>query len=237
MVLMPSAPKLPEDAPTVVVIDDEPGIIDFVELGLRHEGWTVTSAGDGAAGLKLIRSARPDVVLLDVGLPDVDGFEILRRLRGESDVPVIMLTARGNVDDRVRGLDLGADDYVAKPFRLEELLARVRAQVRRHRALPVSDPTLRFVDLVLDPVTRDVFRGGVPVSLTAREYELLELLLRHPRQVFSKETILDRLWGYAFDDNLVEVYVGHLRRKLGEPQLIHTLRGMGYSLRESAEGD
>jgi two-component system response regulator MprA len=222
----------PEPAPPVIVlVDDEPGIVDFIELGLGHEGLAVVSANDAASGLETIRRVRPQLVILDVGLPDVDGFELLRRVRNESDVPVIMLTARGDPDDRVRGLDLGADDYVAKPFHTAELLARVRAHLRR--AGGADGATLRYDDLELNPRTREVRRNGVLVSLTAREFELLELFLRHPRQVLSKEAILDRLWGYAFDDNLVEVYVGYLRRKLGEPVLIQTLRGAGYALRDA----
>jgi DNA-binding response OmpR family regulator len=217
---------------TIVVIDDEPGIVDFVELGLRHEGFNVQSAGTVAAGLALIRQEQPDLVIADVGLPDGDGFELLRRLRAESDVPVVMRTARGELDDRDRGLELGADDYVAKPFHMAELLARVRAHLRRRGSAPGEDAPLRFADLELDHATRRVSRAGRDIELTAREFELLELLLRHPGQVLSKESILDRLWGYAFDDNLVEVYVSYLRRKLGEPKLIHTLRGAGYSLRE-----
>ena len=232
---MPIDPtQSPPEAPTVLIVDDEPGIVDFVQLGLGHEGFTVLTAGDAATGLEGIRQGRPDLVILDVGLPDGDGFDLLRRIRAESDVPVIMLTARGELDDRVRGLELGADDYIAKPFHLAELLARVRAHLRRQGVAPATDPNLRYADIELDPRTREVQRAGRPIVLTAREFELLELFLRHPRQVLSKETILDRLWGYAFDDNLVEVYVGYLRRKLGEPVLIQTLRGAGYALRELA---
>jgi two-component system response regulator MprA len=231
---MPIDPtQSPPEAPTVLIVDDEPGIVDFVQLGLGHEGFTVLTAGDAATGLEVIRQGRPDLVILDVGLPDGDGFDLLRRIRSESDVPVIMLTARGELDDRVRGLELGADDYIAKPFHLAELLARMRAHLRRQGVAPTTDPNLRYADIELDPRTREVQRAGRPVVLTAREFELLELFLRHPRQVLSKETILDRLWGYAFDDNLVEVYVGYLRRKLGEPVLIQTLRGAGYALREA----
>ena len=217
----------------VVVIDDEPGIVDFVEMGLGHEGLHVISAGDAASGLDTIRRVRPQIVILDIGLPDGDGFEVLRRIRVESDVPVIILTARGDVGDRVRGLDLGADDYIAKPFHFAELLARVRAHLRRAGVTEMDDPVLRFDDIELDTRTREVRRAGVPLTLTAREFELLALFLRHPREVLSKETILDRLWGYAFDDNLVEVYVGYLRRKLGAPVLIQTLRGAGYALRQA----
>ena len=218
--------------PIIVLVDDEPGIVDFVELGLRHENLAVVSAATVAAGLEAIRRVRPKLVILDVSLPDGEGFDLLRTVRTESDVPVIMLTARGDVDDRIRGLDLGADDYVSKPFHFNELLARVRAQLRRAGVASTDDGKLRFADLELDPRTREVYRAGRPIALTTREFELLDLFLRHPRQVLSKEAILDRLWGYAFDDNLVEVYVSYLRRKLGEPVLIQTQRGAGYTLRE-----
>ena len=214
--------------PLVLVIDDEPGIVDFIEVGLREEGYAVVAASTAAEGLRALRERPPDVVVLDVGLPDQDGFSLLARMRAESDVPVVMLTARGEVDDRIRGLELGADDYIAKPFHFAELVARVRALLRRRE--PRRD-VLRVADVSLDARTREVRRGGRPVQLTAREYELLELFLRHPGEVLSKQAILERLWGYAFDANLVEVYVGYLRRKLGEPPLIETLRGAGYLLR------
>jgi two-component system response regulator MprA len=227
----PATPSL-----RVVIVDDEPGIVDFVEMGLAQEGIAVVTAGTAVDGLRAVRNERPDLVIVDVGLPDGDGFDLLARIRAESDVPVIMLTARGDVEDRVRGLDLGADDYVAKPFHFAELLARVRAHLRRHAPVGPRQATtvLRFGDVSLDPRTRDVRRGQRSIELTAREFELLELFLGEPGLILSKESILDRLWGYAFDDNLVEVYVGYLRRKLGEPQLIHTLRGVGYVLREPA---
>jgi two-component system response regulator MprA len=214
--------------PLVLVIDDEPGIVDFIEVGLREEGYAVVAAATAADGLRALRERSPAVVVLDVGLPDQDGFALLARIRAESDVPVVMLTARGDVDDRIRGLELGADDYIAKPFHFAELVARVRALLRRREPRP---DVLRVADISLDSRTREVKRGGRPVQLTTREYELLELFLRHPGEVLSKQAILERLWGYAFDANLVEVYVGYLRRKLGEPPLIETLRGAGYLLR------
>jgi DNA-binding response OmpR family regulator len=222
----------PERTPRVVLIDDEPGILDFIDVGLRQEGLEVLTAATALAGLDLVRRERPDLVILDVGLPDANGFDLLALLRAESDVPVVMLTARGELDDRVRGLDLGADDYVAKPFHFAELLARVRAHLRR-RTGAEQPASLRCADLVLDARSREVQRAGRRIELTTREFELLELLLRNAGEVLSKESILDRLWGYAFDDNLVEVYVGYLRRKLGAPPLIHTLRGAGYVLREA----
>jgi DNA-binding response OmpR family regulator len=223
----------PSTASRVLIVDDEPGIVAFVELGLSQEGIEVVSAGTMTAGLTALRTERPDLVIIDVGLPDGDGFELLASIRSESLVPVIMLTARGDVADRVRGLDLGADDYVAKPFHFAELMARIRAHLRRRAAETgtAPEPILRVADLSLDPRTRLVYRGDRSIELTAREFELLELFLSEPGRVFSKESILDRLWGYAFDDNLVEVYVGYLRRKLGEPPLIETLRGAGYALR------
>jgi two-component system response regulator MprA len=218
----------------VLLVEDEPGIVEFIELGLRQEGLEVVSAPTAAAGMRAVRSRKPDIAILDVGLPDGDGFDLLRRIRAESSLPVIMLTARGDVEDRVRGLDLGADDYVAKPFHFEELMARVRAHLRRARESPgESGASLRFADILLDPRTRAVRRGERSIELTPREFELLELFLRHPGQVLSKESILDRLWGYAFDANLVEVYVGYLRRKLGPPPLITTFRGAGYALRDA----
>jgi two-component system, OmpR family, response regulator MprA len=217
-----------DDRPLVLVIDDEPGIVGFVELGLQQEGYRVASASTGAAGLEMFRAGHPQAVILDVGLPDADGFDVLAAIRAESDVPIVMLTARGELEDRVRGLDLGADDYIAKPFHFAELLARVRAHLRRSVR---PNEVVRVGDVTLDSRTHVVTRHDRPIQLTPREYELLELFLRHPGEVLSKEVILDRLWGYAFDDNLVEVYVGYLRRKLGEPPVVETLRGAGYVLR------
>jgi len=213
----------------VLVIDDEPGILDFLEVGLGQEGYRVLLARSVAEGLAALRSEGPDIVILDVGLPDGNGFTVLPQIRALTDVPVVMLTARGDLGDRVRGLDLGADDYIAKPFHVAELLARLRAQLRRRGR---RQDVLRVADLALDPARHLVTRSERPIQLTTREYELLELFLQHPGEVLSKEAILDRLWGYAFDDNLVEVYVGYLRRKLGQPPLIETLRGAGYVLRE-----
>ena len=220
--------------PSVLVVDDEPGILEFVEMGLTQDGIQVIRAASAAAGLDLAQSRRPDLVIIDVGLPDGDGFDLLARIRGDSDVPVIMLTARGTVEDRVRGLDLGADDYVAKPFHFAELLARVRANLRRRSSGGEAAFMLHVADLTIDRRARQVRRGERAIELTAREFELLELLAREAGHVLSKDSILERLWGYAFDDNLVEVYVGYLRRKLGEPALIHTIRGAGSVLRGEA---
>jgi two-component system, OmpR family, response regulator MprA len=213
----------------VLVIDDEAGILDFLELALGQEGYRVVAAPTGAQGLAALREVAPDVIILDVGLPDGDGFDVLAEIRGLTDAPVVMLTARGELGDRVRGLDLGADDYIAKPFHVAEVVARLRVQLRRRGR---RHDVLRVANLALDPRRHLVTRGDRPIQLTTREYELLELFLRHSGEVLSKEAILDRLWGYAFDGNLVEVYVGYLRRKLGQPPLIETLRGAGYVLRE-----
>ena len=218
----------------VLIVDDEPGILDFVEMGLAQEGMAVLRASTARAGEALVRLERPDLVIIDVGLPDGDGYELLTRIRSESRVPVIMLTARGAVEDRVRGLDLGADDYMAKPFHFAELIARIRAHLRRQASDDDATEPVVVADLSVDRAARQVQRGGRPVELTAREFELLELLAREAGHVLSKDTILERLWGYAFDDNLVEVYIGYLRRKLGEPPLIHTIRGAGYVLRDQA---
>jgi DNA-binding response OmpR family regulator len=220
--------------PSVLVVDDEPGILEFVEMGLAQDGIRVLRAASVAAGLQLARSEAPDLMIIDVGLPDGDGFDLLARVRADSDVPVIMLTARGTVEDRVRGLEMGADDYVAKPFHFAELLARVRAHLRRRASGADTNAPLQVGDLTIDRRGRQVRRGDRAVELTAREFELLELLAREAGHVLSKDSILERLWGYAFDDNLVEVYVGYLRRKLGEPALIHTIRGAGYVLRSEA---
>jgi DNA-binding response OmpR family regulator len=216
-------------APLVLLIDDEPGIRDFVELGLAASGFRVVAAATASEGMEYLRRELPDAIIVDAGLPDADGFDLLPALRAATDAPIVMLTARGEIEDRVRGLELGADDYIAKPFHLTEVLARLRAHLRR-RVVPGG--VLEVSDVALDRGSRSVARGGRPIALTPREYELLELFLRHPGEVLSKELILERLWGYAFDGNLVEVYVGYLRRKLGEPVLLHTLRGAGYVFRE-----
>ena len=217
------------DAPLILIVEDEPGIRDFVELGLRQEGFRAVATPSGASGLEIVRSEAPDAVILDIGLPDADGFDLVRAIRERTDVPIVILTARGELEDRVRGLELGADDYVAKPFHFAELLARLRAHLRRRSPEPGD---LSVGDLSLDRRAHTAVRAGRPIALTPRESELLALFLQHAGEVLSKEIILDRLWGYAFDGNLVEVYVGYLRRKLGEPPLLHTQRGAGYVLRE-----
>jgi two-component system, OmpR family, response regulator MprA len=229
--------------PRVLIIDDEPGIVDFLALGLGYEGFSTTSAPDGEAGLRMALASPPDIIILDLMLPRVDGFEFCRRLRTVSGVPVIMLTARDEVDDRVRGLDLGADDYLTKPFQFKELVARIRAVLRRHGNLrDYSDkgaPALLQVgDITLDTGLHEVRRAGKPIPLTPREFDLLELLMGHPNQVLTRESILDRVWGYDFmgDDNVIEVYVRYLRQKLGPPGLIHTVRGIGYIMKTQPGG-
>lgn len=220
----------------ILVIEDEERIAQFLERGLIFEGYRVDVAHDGQDGLSIARENPPDLVILDLMLPGIDGLEVCRRLRLASDVPVLMLTARDTVEDRVTGLDAGADDYLVKPFSFDELLARIRALFRR--ASPASKPELMsFADLTLDTGTRRAARGERIIDLTAKEYELLELFMRHPRQVLSRDLIFDRVWGYDFggESNIIEVYVRYLRQKTeeaGEERLIHTVRGVGYVLRE-----
>ncbi|MBA3947161.1 MAG: response regulator transcription factor [Herpetosiphonaceae bacterium] len=217
----------------ILVVDDEPTITEFLETGLTYEGYTVVTVADGATALETAHTFHPEVVILDVMLPDVDGWEVCRRLRQESEVGILMLTARGDVDDRVNGLEMGADDYLVKPFKFKELLARVRSILRRRRiALP---HILQSGELRLDRESRDVTVNNAPVHLTPREFEVLELLMTHPRQVLTRETILNRVWGYNYfgDTNVVEVHISSLRDKLGDRdrQRIQTVRGVGYSLR------
>jgi two-component system, OmpR family, response regulator MprA len=220
----------------ILVVDDEPAVRDAVERALRLDGYDVLLAEDGGEALETLDTRPPDAVVLDLLMPRVDGLELCRRMRLRGDrTPVLMLTARDAVSDRVAGLDAGADDYLVKPFALEELLARVRALLRRSRD-GEEDGVLRFADLVLDPSRYYVHRGGRPIELTRTEFSLLELFLRNPRQVLTRSVIFDRVWGYDFGpaSNSLEVYVGYLRRKtesVGEPRLLHTVRGVGYVLR------
>ena len=219
----------------ILVIEDEDRIRQFLQRGLTYENYRVDVAGDGPTGLALARENPPDVVILDWMLPGMDGLEVCRRLRAAGSVPILMLTAKDTVSDRVIGLDAGADDYLVKPFAFDELLARIRALLRR--AAPTQPEVLRFADLNLDTGTRQAFRAERAIDLTAKEYELLELFMRHPRQVLTREVIFDRVWGYDFggESNIIEVYVRYLRQKTeanGEPRLVHTVRGVGYVLRE-----
>ncbi len=220
----------------VLVIEDEARIAQFIERGLIYEGYRVSVARDGQTGLMIARDNPPDLVILDWMLPGLDGLEVCKRLRTASEVPILMLTAKDDVKDRVTGLDAGADDYLVKPFSVDELMARVRALFRRSQ--PVSRPEiLRFADLTLDTGTHRAYRGEKPIDLTAKEYELLELFMRNPRQVLTRDVIFDRVWGYDFggESNIIEVYVRYLRQKTeadNMPRLIHTVRGVGYVLRE-----
>jgi two-component system response regulator MprA len=225
----------------ILVADDDTAVRDSLRRSLAFNGYEVSLAEDGAAALTAVDEKKPDLVLLDVNMPHVDGLEVCRRLRASgNDVPVLMLTARVEVGDRVLGLDAGADDYLPKPFALEELLARVRALLRRNRpdsGSDADDETLTFADLTLDPATRTVRRGERAIQLTRTEFELLWVLIQSPRRVLTREFILDAVWGYDFPTtaNSLEVYVGYLRRKTeadGEARLIHTVRGVGYVLRE-----
>jgi DNA-binding response OmpR family regulator len=217
----------------ILVVDDEPTITEFLDIGLTYEGYAVRVAADGPSAIETARTFLPDVVVLDVMLPGLDGLEVCRRLRMESDVAILMLTAKGELEDRVSGLEIGADDYVVKPFKFREVLARIRAQLRRKRI--VLPHVLQLGDLRLDRDTREVTLGSTPVQLTPREWELLELLMSHPRQVLSRETILNRVWGYEYigDTNVVEVHISALREKLNDRarERIQTVRGVGYALR------
>jgi two-component system, OmpR family, response regulator len=220
----------------VLVVDDEPYITDLVATALRYEGFQVAVAESGRDALATVETFRPELVVLDVMLPDVDGFDVQRRLmdRGVR-VPVLFLTARDATEDKVRGLTIGGDDYVTKPFSLEELIARVRAVLRRLGQAGPASERLRFADIEMDQATHEVWRGGERVELTPTEFNLLRFLLANPRRVLSKAQILDHVWNYDFggDSSIVETYISYLRRKVDarEPHLIHTVRGVGYALR------
>jgi two-component system OmpR family response regulator len=230
--------RRPDGSPMrVLVVDDEPTLAELLAMALRYEGWEVRSAGDGLGAVRTAREFRPDVVVLDMMLPDIDGLEVLRRLRGETpDVPVLFLTAKDSVEDRVTGLTAGGDDYVTKPFSLEEVVARLRGLMRRaHRSEHRAESSLTVGDLTLDEDSHEVRRGGDLIELTATEFELLRYLMRNPRRVLSKSQILDRVWNYDFGGqaNVVELYISYLRKKIdaGRQPMIHTLRGAGYVLK------
>ncbi|WP_309114931.1 response regulator transcription factor [Saccharothrix sp.] len=225
----------------ILVVDDDRAVRESLRRSLQFNGYQVDLAGDGQQALEAVVAQRPDAMVLDVMMPRLDGLEVCRRLRSTGDdLPILVLTARDAVSDRVSGLDAGADDYLPKPFALEELLARLRALLRR-AAADAAEPAgtvLKFADLELDPNTRDVRRGDRSISLTRTEFALLELFLAHPKQVLTRGRILEDVWGYDFptSGNALEVYVGYLRRKTeadGEPRLLHTVRGVGYVLRET----
>ncbi len=219
----------------ILVVDDDRAIASMLRRALRAEGYRPEVADDGESALEMVESLSPDAVVLDLGLPGIDGLTVCRHIRARNDdVPVLMLTARGEVVDRVTGLETGADDYVVKPFALEELLARLKALLRRR---PPGSGILRFAHVVMDVDAHTVKRAGVDVDLTRREFDLLEMFLRHPGQVLSRTQLMADVWGYDFDieTNTVDVYVGYLRRKLeadGAPRLVQTVRGVGFALRE-----
>jgi len=218
----------------VLLVDDDSKITSLLQRGLAYEGFEVYTAPDGEAGLEMAQTHLPHVVLLDIAMPGPDGFEVCRRLRLQNDAAIIMLTARDEVSDTVTALNMGADDYIAKPFAFDELVARIRAVLRRRKS---GGEPLTYADLVLNHATREVQRGEHQIDLTTREYELLLLLMRHPRQVLTREQLLDQVWGYTGDTetNVLEVHIGHVRQKLeayGGVRLIQTIRGIGYTLRE-----
>ncbi len=217
----------------VLVVDDEQSIIDFIELGLRYEGFEVRSVQSGYAALEVVGTWKPRLVILDGNLPDLDGFEVCRYIRRHSDVLIIMLTVRDDLADKVRGLELGADDYLTKPFHFPELLARIRAALRRH--LPPPSDVLTLGTITLNAKTREVWGAGVPIELTRKEFNLLHLFMEYPNQVLERQTILDRVWGYDYygDTTIIEVYISNLRSKLDrDPSVvIRTVRGIGYMLR------
>jgi two-component system OmpR family response regulator len=228
------------DALRVLVVDDEPSILDVVSMALRHHGYDVSTVDTGAAALAQVRDWRPHAMVLDVMLPDMEGFEVARRLSSErADVPILFLSARDNTTDKVRGLTTGGDDYVTKPFSLEELIARLRNILRRSGAQEERSSRLSFADLELDDDSREVTRAGRPIELTATEYRLLRYLMLNPRRVLTRAQLLDHVWSYDFggDARVLETYVSYLRKKLdvGGPRLVHTVRGVGYVLRTPRE--
>jgi two-component system OmpR family response regulator len=238
--IAPAALTRPDGSPVrALVVDDEAALGELIQLALRYEGWQVETATDGASALSKARALAPDVIVLDIMMPGLDGLEVLRRLRATGDdVPVLFLTAKDAVADRVVGLTAGGDDYVTKPFSLEEVVARLRGLLRRSgRAVSgYTDPVLRVGDLTLDEESYEVTRGGRPIELTAKEFELLRYLMRNPRRVVSKLQILDRVWSYDFEgrSSIVEIYISYLRKKIegeGLPPLIHTVRGVGYLIK------
>ena len=221
----------------ILIVEDDRRIRDLLRRGLIFEGYGVETAEDGETALRNAREKMPDAVILDLMLPGLDGLEVCRRLRNASNVPILILTARDTVPDRITGLDAGADDYMVKPFAFDELLARLRALFRRHK-MEVAPDLYQYKDLTLNPRTRQVFRGPEEIPLTAKEFDLLELFMRHPNQVLTREQIYEHVWEYDFggESNIIEVYVRYLRSKLetnSNSRLIQTVRGVGYALRES----
>ncbi|MGL5406771.1 MAG: response regulator transcription factor [Propionibacteriaceae bacterium] len=240
--LRPAALTHPDGTPIrILAVDDEASLTELLSMAMRYEGWQVTTASTGLGAVKAARDIRPDAIVLDMMLPDFDGLEIMRRIRTEQpDVPVIFLTARDTVEDRIHGLTAGGDDYVTKPFSLEEVVARLRALLRRSGATTArSESQLVVGDLILDEDSHEVSRAGSDIQLTATEFELLRYLMRNPRRVLSKAQILDRVWNYDFGGqaNVVELYISYLRKKVdaNRAPMIHTVRGAGYVLRSATE--
>jgi len=224
----------------ILAVDDDPRILDLLHRGLAYEGYTVETAEDGPAALTSARDHPPDLVVLDLMLPGLDGLEVCRRLRAGGDVPILLLTARGGVPDKVAGLDSGADDYLVKPFSFDELLARVRALLRRSQAAAASPAVLRVGRLTVAPAAREVSYDGHLLDVAGKEFDVLELMARHPRQVVTRGQFYDRIWGYDYagESNILEVYIRYLRQKLERfdaGNLIQTVRGVGYMLREPDE--
>ncbi len=224
------------DAHRVLVVDDEPNIVDVVTMALRFQGFAVESAQTGADALNAVSEFRPHLMVLDVMLPDMEGFDVAQRLGAQrARVPIIFLTARDDTADKIRGLSIGGDDYVTKPFSLEELIARIRTILRRTGLAEPDSGRLVFEDLELDEETREVTRAGTLVDLTATEYRLLRYLMLNPRRVLTRAQLLEHVWKYDFggDARVLETYVSYLRKKLDVhgPSLIHTVRGVGYALR------
>lgn len=222
----------------VLVVDDEHSLTDLLKMALRYEGWDVRTAADGISAVKVAREFRPDAIVLDIMLPDIDGLEVLQRVRADgTETPVLFLTAKDSLDDRIAGLTAGGDDYVTKPFSLEEVVARLRGLIRRSSITLANakDPMLVVGDLTLDEDSYEVERGGTPIELTATEFELLRYLMRNPRRVLSKAQILDRVWSYDFGgkESVVELYISYLRKKIdaGRDPMIHTVRGAGYMIK------
>lgn len=227
---------MPEPLARILIVEDDPDILAFIETELQCEGYEVYTATDGHQGLVLTRTRAPDLIILDRMLPGMDGIALCQRLRQSSQIPILMLTARGEIQEKVAGLDAGANDYLVKPFDLNELLARIRVQLRLRQ--PAEQSLFEFLDLTLDLRSHQVERGGQPILLSPKEFDLLHLFLQHPRRVLTRQQILEQVWGWDFqgEDNVLEVYIRYLRKKIEcnqLPRLIHTVRGVGYVLREA----
>jgi two-component system, OmpR family, response regulator ArlR len=222
----------------ILIIEDEKQIARFLELELTHEGYTVDIQTDGRTGLNKIKETHYDLILLDIMLPGINGMEVCRRIRQFSDIPIVMLTARDEITSKVMGLDIGADDYITKPFSIEELLARLRVILRRQNTNSNPAKVLQIKDLMMDLTSHHIIRSGQIIELTKKEYDLLEYLLKNQKIVLTREQILEKVWGFDYygGTNVVDVYIKYLRDKIDEPfaeKLIHTIRGVGYILKEN----